>query len=79
MRDYRLAKRHYQSGGSHVQGNPITNALQSQTLHNSNGVSEGVYKQNSFQLRGRSATLSSKPDLIARREEDAAIVNAKTG
>ena len=35
--------------------------------------------QNSFQLRGRSATLSGKPDLIARRDDEAVIVGAKTG
>ena len=35
--------------------------------------------QNSFQLRGRSATLSGKPDLIARRDDEAVIVDAKTG
>ncbi len=35
--------------------------------------------QNSFALRGRSATLSGKPDLIAHRENEAVIVDAKTG
>ena len=35
--------------------------------------------QNSFQLRGRSATLSGKPDLIARRDDEAVIIDAKTG
>ena len=35
--------------------------------------------QNSFQLQGKSATLAGKPDLIARREDDVAIVDAKTG
>ena len=38
-----------------------------------------VEGQNSFQLRGRSATMSGKSDLIARRVDDVAIVDAKTG
>ena len=43
------------------------------------GYDVDIEGQNSFQLRGRSATLSGKPDLIARREDDAAIVDTKTG
>ena len=35
--------------------------------------------QNSFALRGRSATLAGKPDLIAHRDDEAVIVDAKTG
>ena len=35
--------------------------------------------QNSFPLRGGSATLSGKPDLIAHREAEAVIVDAETG
>ena len=43
------------------------------------GYSVDVEGQNSFQLRGRSATLSGKPDLIAHRDDHAVIVDAKTG
>ena len=43
------------------------------------GYSVEVEGQNSFQLRGRSATLSGKPDLIAHRDDEAVIVDAKTG
>ena len=35
--------------------------------------------QNSFRLRGRSATLAGKPDLIAVKNGDAVIIDAKTG
>ena len=35
--------------------------------------------QNSFHLRGRSATLTGKPDLVARRDGEAIIIDAKTG
>ena len=35
--------------------------------------------QNSFRLRGSTATLAGKPDLIAVRNGDAVIINAKTG
>ena len=35
--------------------------------------------QNSFQLRGRSATLAGKPDLITQRDGQAVIVDVKTG
>ena len=43
------------------------------------GYEVEVEGQNSFQLCGRSATLSGKPDLIAYREDDVVIVDAKTG
>ena len=35
--------------------------------------------QNSFRLRGRSATVAGKPDLIALKGSDAVIVDARTG
>ena len=35
--------------------------------------------QNSFELRGRSATLVGKPDLITQRDDQAVIVDVKTG
>ena len=35
--------------------------------------------QNSFRLRGKSATLTGKPDLIAAKGGDAGIIDAKTG
>ena len=35
--------------------------------------------QNAFRLRGRSATLAGKPDLIAVKNSDAVIIDAKTG
>ena len=35
--------------------------------------------QNSFRLRGRSATVAGKPDLIAVKGQDAVIIDAKTG
>ena len=35
--------------------------------------------QNSFNLRGSSATLAGKPDLIAKRRDDATIIDVKTG
>ena len=41
--------------------------------------SVAIEGQNSFQLRGKSATLAGKPDLIARRNGQAVIVDAKTG
>ena len=43
------------------------------------GYSLEVEGQNSFQLRGRAATLAGKPDLIARRDGEAVIIDAKTG
>ena len=41
--------------------------------------SVAIEGQNSFQLRGRSATLAGKPDLIALRDGEAVIVDVKTG
>ena len=38
-----------------------------------------VENQNSFRLRGRYATLAGKPDLIAVKNADAVIIDAKTG
>ena len=35
--------------------------------------------QNAFRLRGRSATLAGKPDLIAVKGQDVVIIDAKTG
>ena len=35
--------------------------------------------QNSFRLRGKSATVAGKPDLIAVKGQDAVIIDAKTG
>ena len=35
--------------------------------------------QNSFRLRGKNATLAGKPDLIAVKNSDAVIIDAKTG
>ena len=45
------------------------------------GYSVEAEGQNSFQLRGKAATLSGKPDLIARREDgdEAVIIDGKTG
>ena len=42
-------------------------------------VDVDVERQNGFVLRGKSATLAGKPDLIAHREIEAVIVDAKTG
>ena len=42
------------------------------------GYDVNVEAQNSFQLRGKSATLAGRPDIIARREDDVAIVDVKT-
>ena len=41
--------------------------------------SVAIEGQNSFQLRGRSATLAGKLDLITQRDSQAVIVDAKTG
>ncbi len=38
-----------------------------------------IEAQNRFELRGRTATLAGRPDIIARREDHAVIVDAKTG
>ena len=43
------------------------------------GFEVDVESQNSFQLRGKSATLAGRPDIIAHREDEAVIVDAKTG
>ena len=43
------------------------------------GYTVQVENQNSFRLRGRHATLAGKPDLIAIRNSDAVIIDAKTG
>ena len=38
-----------------------------------------IENQNSFRLRGKYATLAGKPDLIAVKNSDAVIIDAKTG
>ena len=43
------------------------------------GYDVDVERQNAFPPRGRTATLAGQPDLIAWREDDGVIVNAKTG
>ena len=43
------------------------------------GFDVDIEAQNRFELRGRTATLAGRPDIIAHREEDAVIVDAKTG
>ena len=43
------------------------------------GYTVYVENQNSFRLRGRQATLAGKPDLIAVKNPDAVIIDAKTG
>ena len=43
------------------------------------GYTVYVENQNSFRLRGRYATLAGKPDLIAVKNADAVIIDAKTG
>ena len=43
------------------------------------GFDANIEGQNSFQLRGRSATLAGKPDLITQRDGQAVIVDVKTG
>ena len=43
------------------------------------GYSVNVEGQNAFRLRGTSATLAGKPDLIAQRDATAVIVDVKTG
>ena len=45
------------------------------------GFNVHIEGQNSFQLRGKSATLAGKPDLITQREDGsgAVIIDAKTG
>ncbi len=43
------------------------------------GYTVYVENQNSFRLRGRYATLAGKPDLIAVKNADAVITDAKAG
>ncbi len=43
------------------------------------GYDVNVEAQNRFELRGRTATLAGRPDIIAHREGKAVIVDAKTG
>ena len=43
------------------------------------GYDVNVEAQNRFELRGRMATLAGRPDIMARREDDGVIVDAKTG
>ena len=43
------------------------------------GFDVNIEGQNSFELRGRSATLAGKPDLVARKADGAVIIDAKTG
>ena len=43
------------------------------------GYTVHTENQNSFRLRGKSATLAGKPDLIAVKGGDAVIIDAKTG
>ena len=43
------------------------------------GYSALTESQNSFLLKGRSAILAGKPDLITRRGDDVTIIDAKTG
>ena len=43
------------------------------------GYDVDVEAQNRFELRGRTATLAGRPDIIAHREDEAVIVDAKTG
>ena len=47
--------------------------------HEGWGYTVYTENQNSFRLRGRSATLAGKPDLIAVNGHDAVIIDAKTG
>ena len=43
------------------------------------GYDVDVERQNAFALQGRTATLAGRPDIIAHREDDGVIVDAKTG
>ena len=43
------------------------------------GFDVDVEAQHRFELRGESATLAGRPDLVARRDDEAVIVDAKTG
>ncbi len=44
-----------------------------------NGYTVTTEGQNSFALRGSAATLAGKPDVIALRNKEAVIIDAKTG
>ena len=43
------------------------------------GYNVNIEAQNRFELRGRTATLAGRPDIIAHREDNGVIVDAKTG
>ena len=43
------------------------------------GYDTDVEAQNRFEMRGSTAALAGRPDIIARREDDGVIVDAKTG
>ena len=43
------------------------------------GFDVDVETQNRFELRGKTATLAGRPDIIAHRDDEAVIVDAKTG
>lgn len=43
------------------------------------GYDVDVERQNTFALKGRTATLAGRPDLIAWRDDEAVIIDAKTG
>lgn len=43
------------------------------------GFDVDVEAQNGFQLRGKTATLAGRPDLIVAHDDDALIVDVKTG
>ena len=43
------------------------------------GFDVDVEAQHRFELHGKSATLAGRPDLVARRDDEAVIVDAKTG
>ena len=43
------------------------------------GFEVEVEGQNRFELRGRTATLAGRPDIITHREDEAVVVDAKTG
>ena len=48
-------------------------------LWEANGYEVRVERQNSFQLRGRTATLAGQPDIIVNRGSDALIIDVKSG
>ena len=43
------------------------------------GYDVNVEARNRFELRGKAATLAGRPDIIAHRDDDGVIVDAKTG